>query len=91
VQAALVTWRRKLFSTVIAGVALVVLGSHLVLGSVIALPFVFELPSWVWWFTPLAVIACWTSAFTFLTWTVKRVVAQRPGPAEPVNPDLKPG
>lgn len=90
VQEALVVWRRKLFNTVITGVVLVVLGTSLAVSAVIALPFWFHVPSWVWYLTPLAVLLCWGGAFSFLTWHVKRVVAKRPGPAEPANPDMKP-
>lgn len=82
-------WRQSLFSTVLWGVAFVMLGCLLVLGPLVALPFVFELPQWVWVFLPCAIIGCWMGAFGFLTWHVKRVVAKRPGPKEPGNPDLR--
>lgn len=82
------TWRRSLFRTVIGGVVLVVLGALLVLAGIIALPFMFELPAWAWGLIPLAVLVCWVGAFGTLTWTVKRVVAKRPGPKGPDNPDL---
>jgi hypothetical protein len=88
-QEKLRTWRRSLFSTVLWGVALVMLGTLLAVGSAVALVFVLELPTWIWSFTPVAVIACWAGAFTFLTSRVKRVVARRPGPKVPGNPDLR--
>lgn len=82
-------WRQSLFGTVMWGVALVILGSNLLIGSLVALPFVFDLPQWVWVFLPCSLIFCWMAAFTILTWTVKRVVAKRPGPKAPGNPDLR--
>jgi hypothetical protein len=90
VQQALVAWRRTLFNTVITGVVLVVLGSLLAIGAVVTLPFVFELPQWLWVLLPCALMFSWIGAFSFLTWRVNRVVAKRPGPPEPGNPDMKP-
>jgi hypothetical protein len=82
-------WRQSLFGTVMWGVAGVFAGSLLLLAMVVAVFFVFELPQWVLVFLPCAFIACWLGAFTTLTWTVKRVVAKRPGPKAPGNPDLR--
>ncbi len=89
-QEKLRTWRRTLFSTVILGVTCVVLAALLTLAMLLAIPFVFDLPAWVWALLPCSVLICWMSAFSILTWRVKRVVAKRPGPKEPGNPELKP-
>ncbi len=89
VQERLRIWRRTLFSTVIVGVILVVLGTLLTLGLLITLPLWLEAPHWLY-ALPIAVLICWAGGFSFLTWRVKRVVAKRPGPAEPGNPDLTP-
>lgn len=88
-EAELQAWRQQLFGTVLWGVFFVILGSVLVLGGVVAVPFFFDLPQWIWVFLPCSFIACWLLAFSFLTWRVKRVAAKRPGPKAPANPDLQ--
>jgi hypothetical protein len=82
-------WRQRLFGTVLWGIVFAVLGSLLVVGGIIAVPFFFELPQWVWIFLPCSFIVCWMLAFSFLTWRVKRVASERPGPKAPGNPDLR--
>jgi hypothetical protein len=82
-------WRQSLFTTVILGVALVITGMLLVVAGLVALFFAFKLPQWLLVFLPCAIIACWAMAFTTLTWSVQRVVAKRPGPQAPRNPDLR--
>jgi hypothetical protein len=84
-QERLRAWRRTLFSTVILGVTCVVLAALLTLAGFIAIPFILDLPAWVWALLPCSVLICWISAFSILTWRVKRVVAKRPGPQAPGN------
>lgn len=86
-QERLRVWRRSLFGTVFSGVVLAVVAMLLTVGGIVALPFAFELPAWAWSLTPLAMLVSWVCAFGFLTWRVKRVAAQRPGPKPPGNPD----
>ncbi len=87
-EKALQEWRQSLFGTVLWGVGCVMAGSLLLLGGLVALPFMFDVPQWIWVFLPCSIILSWMGAFSFLTWRVKRVARQRPGPQEPGNPDL---